>query len=225
MGETKMVDAVNRIAPEFKTLMSKYNVNVPGLTEAIWQPKFDRLTYDAAGHTQLRFFQTPIGQGTASEESTNMVSAGVIAAPQQFLVTGIRMRFIPDASLANIQVAAADAAAYANDVQAVVNSGVVVFTVGNKEQNRDAPIGKMPPSHRICAEGSMADSTIAAVDAVSTVIGVQSVGQLYNITPTNIPYSQNFDVTVKWDTPTALPSGNNGTLECHLEGFLYRSAQ
>ena len=45
------------------------------------------------------------------------------------------------------------------------------------------------------------------------------------ITPTNIPYSQNLNVKIRWTNPVALPSTIDGTIRCHLEGFLYRSAQ
>ena len=79
------MDTYTRIAPEFSALANKFNVNVQGLTEAIWQPKFDTLAYAAAGQTQLIFFRNPVGSAGVNEDDTNMNVAGTIAAPQQFL--------------------------------------------------------------------------------------------------------------------------------------------
>lgn len=216
----------DRIAPEFQKLQEQYNVNVPNLVEAIWQPRFDRLVYDASGQTELRFFQRVQGSQGVTEEDTNMELAGTLAAPQQFLVTGIRFEFLPAAEIVKINAAVpADIADYVNDVQAVLNSGVVSFNVGNKEQNRDAPLGKYPPSHHLFVNSALADTTTAAAAQLSAVTYAQGTGQLYNITPTNIPYSQNFNVQAKWANAVALPSGDDGTIRVHLEGFLYRSAQ
>jgi len=220
------ISSADRVAPQFEKLMTTYNVNVPNVVEAIWQPKYDLITYLAAGQNQQVFFQNPVGQALRTEDQTNMNAAGTIAAPQQFLATGIRLEFLPAANLASIHSGTpADLEDYVNDVQTVMRSGVVVFTVGNKEQNRDAPIGKFPPSHYLSVEASLADSTTAGANQVSGISYAQSCGQLYNLTPTNIPYSQNFDVTIKWPTLAALPSGADGSIRCHLEGFLYRSAQ
>jgi len=205
---------IRRVAPEFQTLAMNYGVNVPDVVEAIYQPFYDRLDYAAAGQTELRFFQTPIGQGGKTVQDTNMVSAGVIAAPQQFLATQICLEFIPDSAPSTT----ADATAVANDVAAVLDSGVVEFNVGNKNQLRDAPIGVFPPTHVLDI-----DSSTTVADA--SIVSATNRGQMYDITPVNIPFSQNFDVSVKWTTPAALPSGNAGSLRCHLNGYLYRSAQ
>lgn len=216
----------NRVAPEFQSLMTQYNVNVPGVVEAIWQPRFDTLPYLAAGQTQMKFFQRPSGAAGVTEDLTNMQLAGTLPAPQQFLITGVRLEFLPAADITQIDPASeADLGDYANDVQTVMRSGVVVFSVGNKEQNRDAPIGKFPPSHRLFVNTSIADQRVEGAGQISGSAYAQSTGQLYNITPTNVPYSQNFDVEIKWPVAVPLPSGNDGTVRCHLEGYLYRSAQ
>lgn len=226
MLKVYIMDSVKRIAPEFEKLMTQYNVNVPDLVEAIWQPRYDTLAYVAAGQTNMTFFQRPVGAAGVTEDLTNMETAGVIAAPQQFLVTGIRAEFLPAANIASIHAATpADLQDYVNDVQAVLNSGVIIFTVGNKEQNRDAPIGKFPPSHALSVDSALSDATTAGANLASGISYAQGVGQLYNITPTNIPFSQNFNVSIHWPTAVALPSGNDGTIRVHLEGFLYRSAQ
>jgi len=217
-----------RQAPAFSQLMTHFNVNMPNEVESIWQPLYDKLTYANAGQTNLKFFQTPVGGNgnTVTAEMTNMKAAGQISAPQQMLVTGIQLDFQPSAALAQIHAATpADLQDYVNDVQAVLNSGVVVFTVGNKEQNRDAPIRRFPPSTYLEVDAALSDATTPAAGLTSGISYAQGCGELYSLTPLNIPWAQNFDVTILWDTGVALPSGDDGEITCYLQGYLYRSVQ
>ena len=107
----------------------------------------------------------------------------------------------------------------------VLNSGVVVFTVGNKEQNRDAPIGRFPPSNYLEVDCALSDASTVVDNQVSGISYAQGCGQLYTLTPLNIPWAQNFDVTLHWDSNVVLPSGADGSIRCYLQGYLYRSVQ
>lgn len=212
----------NRIAPEFRELTAAYGVNVPGLVEAIWQPQYDTLAYAAAGQTQLVFFQNPVGQNSKTLADTNMQAAGQIPAPQQFLATGIGLEFLPNSAITIGTTTAADFVKYVNDVQAFARGGALTFTVGNKVQYTDAPCGKFPPPNRL-------DVSAAAAGSIGTsglTIGyAQTQGMFCDITPVNIPWAQNFNVTLSWPTAIPLPSSAAGTVRCTLLGYLYRSAQ
>lgn len=221
------IDLVRR-APAFEALMTQFNVNMPNVVESIWQPLYDTVDYPAAGTTNIKFFQNQIGsQGnTITAEMTNMKAAGTISSPQQMLVTGIQLDFQPSAALAQIHAATpADLEDYLNDVQAVLRAGVVTFLVGNKNQLTDAPIGRFPPSNSLSVDSALSDGTTLAANQVSGISYAQGIGQLYTLSPLNIPWAQNFDVSVNFDANVPLPSGDDGTLRCYLQGYLYRSVQ
>ncbi len=205
--------ANSMIAPEFLRLAADYGVNVQGVVQAQWQPVYDKQVYAAAGQSSLTFFQSPIGQGGRTIEDTNMRAAGVFPAPQQFLATQVHVQFVPGA-------APIDATgAYLKDAWTVYNSGALEFNVGSVTMVTDSPVGKFPPSHLL--EVGAASATTGA----SGINYAENKGMIYEITPANIPWAQNFDVTIKWRTPLALPSAVAGKMVVTLGGFLYRLAQ
>lgn len=202
-----------RMAPEFSSLAAAYGVNVQGVVEAIYQPFYDTLQYAAAGQNQLRFFQQQVG-GAVTLQQTNMQLAGQISAPQQFLATQICVSFQGGV----LPGVGGDAVGYANDVNAFVNNGSLRFNIGNKNFLTEAPLGVLPSSWVLEIDAT-------TTEAASTVTSANSRGVLYDITPANIPFGQNFDVLMEWQNVVALPSGNPGTVRTHLNGYLYRSAQ
>lgn len=219
---------LTRQAPEFADLMTMFNVNMPGVVESLYFTWFDKLTYPAVGINNLRFFQTPIGgnNGAKTIADTNMQAAGQFSAPKQFLATTIMLDFQPAAPIARIHEAVpADLEDYLNDVQAVLNSGVVKLTVGDKPQNVDYPIGRFPPSWKIAVDAALSDTTSAAAAQVSGISYGQSDGERYIITPMNIPWGQNFDIQIDWPTAVTLPSGDDGEIIAYLGGYQYRAVQ
>lgn len=214
----------NMIAPEFLELANRYGVNVQGVVQAIYQPVYDKLAYAAAGANALRFFQNPVGQAGRTLDDTNMRSAGVFPAPQQFLATQICVEFVPGVLPAVSSATQADLIEYTNDVWTMATNGVLELNVGSKNMLTDAPLGKFPPSHTLDIGAAVANDAI-----VGTGVGINYAapkGVLYDITPVNIPWAQNFDVTLSWPSGLVpLPSTVAGDFRVTLNGFLYRLAQ
>lgn len=214
----------NMIAPEFLELANRYGVNVQGVVQAIYQPVYDKLTYPGAGTNALRFFQNPVGQSGRTLDDTNMRSAGVFPAPQQFLATQICVEVVPGSLPGVSSAVQADLIEYVNDMFTMVTNGVLELNVGSKNMLTDSPLGKFPPSHTLDIGAALTNDIVAA-----TGVGINYAapkGMLYDITPVNIPWAQNFDVTLGWPSGLVpLPSGNDAAVRVTLNGFLYRLAQ
>lgn len=214
----------NIVAPEFLELANRYGVNVQGVVEAIYQPTYDTLAYAAAGQNALRFFQTPVGQAGRTLEDTNMRQAGSFPAPQQFLANQICLEFVPGVLPGVSSAVPADMIEYVNDVFTFATNGVLELNVGSKNKLTDAPLGKFPASHTLDIGAALSNAAAGATGL--TVNYAAPKGMLYDITPINIPWGQNFDVTLSWPTALApLPSTVAGTVRVTLNGFLYRLAQ
>lgn len=212
------------IAPEFLDLAQRYGVNVQGVVQAVYQPFYDRLSYAAAGQTELVFFQNPVGQNSKTLEDTNMRAAGQIPAPQQFLCTQVCVDFVPGVNPFSIAGTVADSTEYLADVWTFFKSGWLELNVGSKNQLTDAPVGKFPPTHVLEVTAAVSGTTTADT-VVSSINYASNKGVMYDITPINIPWAQNFDVSLRYNTAVPLPSNTIGKVRVTLNGFLYRLAQ
>ncbi|MEE9119412.1 MAG: hypothetical protein V3U02_12575 [Calditrichia bacterium] len=197
----------------------KYDVNVKGQIEAIWQPLYHIQAYPAAGQTQFTFFQQPAGQAALTFRDTNMEAAGMLPAPKEMLVTSIELVLFTGQALS----AAAAIDGNLNDIIAVLGSdaandtgGWLEFFIGSKTYLRDAPLMKFPPSFRL---GGYADHGTGAFSSTYST----GAGKLYEITPVKLVANQNFNVTVNFPVATAIVvAGNIGVI---LNGFQYRLSQ
>jgi len=207
------------LIPPSQNARQQYSVNKAGQQEIIWNPLYDSGTYLLAGQSQLTFFQVPNGQSSKTFEDTNMEAAGQLPSPQSFLCTGICVEMFP-AALPGRNIAAASIASNWNDIYEVFKSGYLEFNIGSKNYLRDAPVGKFPPSYRIAGGAALATTTAAE----SAVIDYASVaGAPYSIVPFTIPQTQNFKVTLNWDTAVGITA--DMPIRVTLQGFLYRDAQ
>lgn len=204
---------------------SQYAVNQPGAREGIYAPLYDFQKYDKAGQTSLTFFQTPNGSGGKTLADTNMTNAGVLPAPQYFVVNTIEVIFYPGASPAEGGLTSATVNEFVNDVYAVSKSGYLEFTIGSKPYTQDAPLGMFPPCTRLGGFAALTDATTAAANLLTQVSYASAAGATYNIVPLTIPTQQNFSVKLSWPSVVALPSGVDGRIGVRLGGFLYRSVQ
>lgn len=208
-----------RKAPAFVNLARNYGVNVNNVVEAIRQPLYDTVAYAAAGQTNLTFFATPIGQGGKTKVNTNMTNASTLPAPQNFLVTSIHLQFTPGASLTPAsQAASLEGASVIEDTYVFGTGGLLELQVGSKVQLQDGPLSAFPPR-------SLMEVNLATTVAANSPGYGQWKGMVYDITPILIPWGQNFSVTLNWNTAVALPSTVAGTVQCVLDGYLYRLAQ
>lgn len=208
-----------RKAPAFASLARNFGVNVANVVEAIRQPLYDTVAYAAAGQTTLTFFALPIGQGGKTKVDTNMTNAGMLPAPQNFLVTSIHLEFKPGASLTPAsQAASLEGASVIEDTYVFGTNGLLEMQVGSKVQLQDGPLGVFPPRTSM-------DVALATTVAANSPGYGQWKGMVYDITPILIPWGQNFNVTAIWNALVPLPSTVAGTVRCTLDGYLYRLAQ
>ncbi len=189
-------------------IAQKFNVNIPGTLEVIWQPIYDTITYPTTGLTQAVFFQNPVGQAGRNKALTNVTTAGVFPSMQNFIATGIQYDYKSDA--------ASTVATLPADVAIVMNSGWSEFNVGSKTFNQDAPIGKFPPQYRL-------DASVGVLAAGTAFYYAQVRGAYYEITPALIPSNQNFNLTLQW--PALAPVTTAGSIRATLDGYLIRAAQ
>lgn len=225
MNGTQNLGPLTPFHPPSLEAARAYNVNREGQNEVIWQPQYDIQTYDAAGVTQIVFFQNPVGVGGNTLADTSMRSAGQLPAPQEFLVVGIQVLFVPGNTVAAASLDATTAQENWNDVSDVMfgNAYLELF-IGSKPYLQDGPLAKFTQQFRL---GGVANQAYTGTNA--TPIGVQvdyavHSGRYYSITPVKLPTTQNFDVK------TVFPSGaiavnTDATIGVILDGFLYRLSQ
>lgn len=211
-----MAQEIMRKAPAFVNLAKNYGVNVANVVEAIHQPLFDTLTYAAAGQTTLTFFSLPIGQGGKTKVDTNLTNAGMLPAPQNFLITGINLEFKPNA--AQTPGVLLEGGLIIDDTYVFGTNGLLEVQVGSKVQLSDGPLGVFPPR-------TLMEVNLATTVAATTAGYGQWKGMQYDITPILIPWGQNFNVALTWNALVPLPSTLAGTIRCTLDGYLYRLAQ
>lgn len=195
----------------FKRAMDTSRVNIPGVVESIYEPRYDYTALPAIGSAAISFFQTPIGQSGKTLADTNMELAGQIPKGQAFQITGVQVEFYSGADI--------DAAArnqYANDVMAVYKSGALILRIGSKEFIRQGNLMSFPPVSRL-------DGTSATGLAAQTISYFSAAGREFAIEKLLLESNQNFGVTLT-DLP-ALPSGLAGRIGVKLNGYLFRNAQ
>lgn len=224
-----------------------------GAVELIMQPLYDRVLYPTAGITgDLLFFQTPRGAGQSVESGaaagiakgivdTNMTQNGQLPSPQAYWVSSIQALVDPGsistATLYASQVptvfnatAAATVQAGVNDKNAILNSGALSFTVGQKPYFVLGPLSQFPPQARI--RGDFA-AGIAGTNAQPAAYGQQLLFAdgvpeypIRKLIPgVGVATGVNFSVAANWPAAIATPSGFNARIAIHLTGWLIRSVQ
>jgi len=208
--------------------LATFQVTLPGY-EAITQSLYDRLTYAAAGQTQLGFFATPNGQGGKTLSDTNMQLAGQLAANNQFLIQSVELRFVPTTpTVAAAMPAAFGAGAVAvqvNDSYIFYRAGNLVLNIGNKVYLQEAPLGKFPSKAYFTVNAAVADATTAAANLQSRIAYGHSDGRPYLLkAPLLLEQNQSFGVTLNWPEGVQAIS-NPAQVQCVLDGIFYRKSQ
>jgi hypothetical protein len=202
--------------------LHQYAVNASKGMEAIYEPRYDYLTYPAAGSTQLTFFQTPVGSGGTTEANTNMDAAGQLTNPSTFLLTAISIDFIPGVN-PGTSGTTTQAPLFLQDVWAV-GSGLAYLKlqIGNKPQLVQGPLYKFASPFGLDVSGAAA--TTVTTDAV-TINYAKFGGHVFQVTPMLIPTNQAFNVKLIFPTAIATPSTTAGRIGVNMHGTLYRSIQ
>lgn len=203
--------------------LSKFDVNRAGSVEAIWNPLYHRQTYALAGQTQLTFFQTPKGNvNSPTYGSTNMLAAGSLPTPQQFLCTGIQIHMKSPSAPSRQAAAVATVGTNWNNVDAALESlSWLDFQIGSKSYAIDGPLSKFPAMYGL--GGNAAVGVFAAGAQVNLFDYAKASGRYYAISPVRIPANQNFSVTLNWVAVQAIAA--DALITVVLDGYLYRLSQ
>jgi hypothetical protein len=205
--------------------LQQYNVNRPDAVEAVRASLYDTLAYAQAGQTQLKFFQTPKGQGGKTDADTNMTFAGALASPQSFLIQTIELYFFPGMAPGVLDAANTPIApTFSNDVYNFYKPGAwLELFIGSKAYLDEAPLMKFPPR---CGLGGFASNQSNASTSTSSVqLNYASAGgPVYEVDPPILLVpTQNFAVSLNW--PAAVGISAAGSVMCNLGGILYRNSQ
>lgn len=205
--------------------LKEYAVTRPEGFEIVRQSLYDTLEYNAAGQSQLLFFQNPAGQAGKTLEDTNMESQGSLPDPKHFLVQSIALEFLPGVNPVTVDTdAEVSPSNFANDMYAFAKSGYLDLFISSKSYLTEAPLGKFPPKTHLDGDFSAG----AASDQTNTVLMdlAQMRGRPYFIDPeVALAPNMNFNVSLNWKTPAALPSGQAGKVICRLDGLMFRAIQ
>lgn len=210
--------------------LAKYSVNRPGW-EAIRQSLYDFQTYNAAGHSTLSFFTTPVG-GTKTLSDTNMTLAGQLPTNQEFLIQSIEIKFLtttpaPSSSTLDAAVAAPVLATQINDSYIVSRTGNLTLTIGSKAYLQEGPLGRFPPKTNFAVDAALALATTVAADGIEAKIAVPRwEGRPYLIAPAELWLisNQNFNVSLNWPEGVQAIT-NNARIGVIMDGILYRRSQ
>lgn len=207
--------------------LSRYDVNRRGMEEGVKQSLYDFQAWGASGVgvTQYNFFQVPVGQSSKTKADTNMTNAGMLPAPQAFLVQSIEVYFQPAGEIMRILSAATDVDAWSDDMNAALYGvGYLELTIGSKPYLTEAPLIRFPPKTKL--RGNFAIAETAAATNGHFMDLSQAEGRPYFIDPPLlIPATQNFNVQINFPTAITLPSAGNARIGVVLDGILYRLSQ
>src|SRR4030065_1027044 len=151
-----------------KSLYRRSLVN-PNQKEGIREPLYDFLTYNSGGDLSLRFFQDPVS-GSKTKADTNMTLNGQLPGGHKHIVETCEIHVLPvshassyvrqDAVKTGVALAAPN---FANDVWALLQTGYLIFHIGDKDYIT-APLLSFPPST------GMSLSVAAAVENTNTTV-------------------------------------------------------
>ena len=220
--------------PSSMELEDRYGVNRRGQEEVVRQTFYDFQNWGASGVgvTEYSFFQVPVGQSGKTRADTNMTNAGLLPAPQKFLIQGVEIHFLSGLSPSRFNATASDANVngYLDDVVAALGTtttnvgGFLELSIGSKPYLTEAPLYRLPPKTRFKPENSIA--TNAAATGFIAYDYAVSAGRPYFLDPPAfVPSMQNFKVTINFPTAVTLPSALNARIGVVLEGLVYRLSQ
>ena len=196
---------------------TKNRVNLPGVTEVIWEPLYHRQAIAAGGGTtSLTFFQAQAGVGSVTEADTNMDLQGQLPSGKSFLVTGIQIAFYTDQ---NAEGATAAASGIVTDAVNFYKNGVVKLKIGSKNYLTQAPFGKFPPVERMAVVSDNTGGEVAA--NVTELKYAMAAGREFSITDLLLENGQNFGVELSGIASLTFAS----KIMVTLNGYLGRNAQ
>jgi len=203
--------------------LSQFDVNRPDQQEAVAASLYDSVAYAQAGQTQLQFFQIPKGQLSKTNADTNMTVAGMLPAPQSFLIQTVELYFFAGAVIT--ATGATATGNYTNDVHLFYKSlAFLDLTIGSKSYLTEAPLQKFPPRCGLTGWAALSDSTTAGANQRTVINYAANAGPVYEMNPPILlTPTQNFNLSLNW--PAAVALSVAGTVFAQFSGVLYRNSQ
>jgi hypothetical protein len=208
---------------DFPEEYAKYNTQYlrGGEMEVIDWMLWDTVTYTSGTTVQATFFTNT----RATVDLGNMELAGQLAAPKGFLVRAFRFyvkqrpRSLARAAAGAVQPGAID------NIQQLTNTGVLEFTIGNKEYGT-FPLYELPSGGGayglIASDGDVADPGEIQDFATSGVPDPRNAFALSD--PLFIQPAINFRADITWPAALTLAGGNT-TITLAMDGDLVRPLQ
>ena len=190
---------------------------IPGQPERIPFVWYDTVTIISGTTTTLDAFNTV----QADKVLGNMEAAGQIPAPQYFDIVhiGVRPELAPQAT--GLSASPTNAGSQ-NDMETIIK-GTAELIIAQKSYWR-GPIHLAPSGSGVWG-GAAIGFTGAATDGERQDWSTNGRPDLRNRNnwwgDITIPHNQNFVLRLAWSTAVTLAAGNT-TLNCYLEGYLYR---
>lgn len=224
----------------------QYQVTSDRESEVIRQTLYDSLLYPAAGQTEFVFFSEGQGSGITSTpgnavgsrkilSDTNASVNGMLPNGMAYMCESLECFFWPGSvSTANTftlgkyttdatGVLLANAISGINDKKLVYETGQLVFTVLQKPQLQETPLGVFPPKTWMEVDSALATTTTTTSLAIANA---RPGGRAYYLDPPiAIAPTVSFNVKVLYPAVQALPSTFNGRMMMKFDGYLNRAAQ
>lgn len=217
-----------------------------GAIEIVSWELYDFNVYPTAGLINLGFFLNGQGAGFSASPGnagnvktiadTNLTGAGVLPSPQAFWCEQIEVCVDPGSSAATVNtfalqipgahvaVAAAAVQAGAHDVNAILSSGALEFSVSQKPYYQAAPLYRAPSSKRMQLDVSLATNSATTAENVKEKL--YATGDFLRLDPgVGIMTAQNFAVNLKWPVIVPTPSTFNARIGVVMGGWLFRAVQ
>lgn len=201
----------------------------PAKREGIREPLYDFLTYNSGVDLALRFFQDPIS-GTKTKADTNLTLQGQLPGGHKFISETLEIHVLPGSNAASyirqdpVKTGVALAAPnFANDVWALMQTGYLVFHIGDKDYIT-APLLSFPSMSGLGITAAAAvENTNTTVLNQITVDYARMVGRPFVINPVlPIEALTNFDVSLFWPAAVTLPSGFDARIGIVIGGVRFR---
>lgn len=198
---------------------------LPGVTDELFSPRYDYQIVDAV-QAFTEFFSVPVGipvrGGVKTTRDTNMYRPNVLPEENHFLVTAIRVLFVPDA-LSHRGRKAEDE----QDANRMLLGGELRFQIQNRDYVQDGPLAKFPTCLPRTWMGELAYLTPDAEEAHWRAVydpTLQRIANLhaYKITPLYIQPNQFFRVQICAEPQPLNAPGKLGVI---LDGHLIRQAR
>lgn len=191
-----------------------YPLNPAYMKDVVWWPLYDFVRIERI-HPWLQFFQYPMGQRDKTESDTDMYLAGYLPAENNFLVTGIRVLFIPDA----YEHRGHDANDR-QDLRRVMLHGRLRMQIQNRVYNLGGPLARYPACFPIYHDVSESFFR-RAVRRMSLTRLMKTA--YHEVVPVLIAANQAFSVSIHYDDRECATLNSPGRLGVILDGKLIRS--